>query len=277
MSEAAIPLGLRIVRFAKQKKTQRVVVLLILVVVVPRVMIFYVVCGLVDLMRNTRKSSEMFRKYFIGSGSLTWFLSPLNILLDVIALPYWNKGVYRLEDLPLGHREELERLFELLEREKVVERIEERLEGTGREMIFFKWYGHNRETPLDIPAFHENYKYIMTIGVSVFNEKASTSKHFGPFRPTLRVLYNLNPVESDRAYIDVGTTRNYWNQNRLFIFDDTLFHQSINETEEKRYCAFIDIVRPSPWPRFQRAIVMAFGSLLVRFNGIFYNAWSFLK
>ena len=88
-----------------------------------------------EVMGNARKSSEMFLKYFIGSGALTWLLSPLNILFDVLALPYWNKGVYQLEDLPLGHREELERLFEVFEKEKVVGRIEERREGKGREMI----------------------------------------------------------------------------------------------------------------------------------------------
>ena len=35
------------------------------------------------------------------------------------------------------------------------------------------------------------------------------------------------------------------NINPLFIFDDTLIHQSFNEEDDLRYCAFIDIIRPS--------------------------------
>ena len=39
--------------------------------------------------------------------------------------------------------------------------------------------------------------------VSVFNARERTSSHFGPLRLTLRVLYNLEPVRSPDAYIEV--------------------------------------------------------------------------
>ena len=47
-------------------------------------------------------------------------------------------------------------------------------------MLFYKWYGKDLDT--DIPEFNKNFKYIKTIGVSLFREKTPTSRHFGPLR-----------------------------------------------------------------------------------------------
>ena len=115
-------------------------------------------------------------------------------------------------------------------------------------MIFFKWYGENIDTFVNAPAFHRPWKYVQTIGVSVFNKKVSTSKHFGPIRPTLRILYNLNDIDDNSAYIVVGNVTHYWKDGKLFIFDDTLMHQSFNESDKIRYCLFVDMLRPSPLP-----------------------------
>jgi Aspartyl/Asparaginyl beta-hydroxylase len=264
-------------RIAKLRLTQRVAVLVVAAFLVPYVVAFYLTCGLLDVIRNDLREPETFRKYFVGSGAITWLLSPLNLLLDLLSLPYWNRGVYKLEDLPEAPRVELESLLSTIEREHLVAKLEPLLEGHGREMLFFKWLRHDLETPLEIPVFHARYQYIATIGVSVFNQKRSTNWHFGPFRATLRVLYSLNRIESDASYIDVGRTRNYWRDNRLFIFDDTLLHRSVNETDERRYCAFIDIQRPTLAPWFMNGVISTFGAIFLRLKHVFYNAWTFIR
>jgi beta-hydroxylase len=261
----------------KKRTLQRMAILAVLAFFLPRFMLFMVICGLLDILRNDTKDAEMFRKYFFGSGTITWVLAPMNLLFDLLSLPYWNKGVYRLEDLPPKWQEELGGLLETMEKERMVERLEPRLTGTPREMIFFKWYGQNLETPIDVPAFHAPYKYISTIGISVFNQRQSTNKHFGPFRITFRVLDNINKVQSEDVYIDVGSRRHYWKDDPLFIFDDTFYHQSINESDAQRYCAFIDIVRPTLIPGVLRGAVSLFGAALRNFNHVFYNAWTFVK
>jgi len=91
-------------------------------------------------------------------------------------------------------------------------------------IIFFKWYGKNVDTFLDTSAFHEKWKYIQTIGVSVFSKKVSTSKHFEPIRPNLRMLYHLNDIDDRSAFIVVGNRISYWKNKKLFIFHDTLLH-----------------------------------------------------
>ena len=170
----------------------------------------------------------------------------------------------------------MRRLIELARDEKIVERIQSRSETFPRTMIFFKWYGVNVDTFLDVPAFHAPWKYVQTIGVSVFNRKNSTSRHFGYIRATLRMLYNLNDVSDPSARITVGRRTNVWKENKLFIFDDTLMHQSFNESDEVRYCLFVDIARPTPWPSVQKPLIVLVRIVANRFNRIFYKNWKII-
>jgi beta-hydroxylase len=140
-------------------------------------------------------------------------------------------------------------------------------------MIFFKWYGRNIENSITVPAFHEDYKYIKTIGVSIFNKKESTAEHFGPLRVTLRVLYNINDVNDRASYIKVRELENHWCDNKLFIFDDTLAHQSLNQTDGLRYCLFVDILRPSRCNFLMTYILRLLEIILQKSKFIFYGSW----
>ena len=202
----------RIVKFALRRVAQPCV-LLVLAYIFPKTAIFYAICGIYDVGRNRRIDATTLRRYFIGNGFPTWVLSPINIILDLLSLPYINKGVYRLEDLPLTHREEVTRLIEAAKNADLVRQLDERAKDHARTMIFFRWYGVNVDTFLDVPSFHQPWNYIETIGVSIFNRRVSTSKHFGFLRPTLRMLYNLNEMTDDSAYIVVGDRVNCWRDN----------------------------------------------------------------
>lgn len=234
-------------------------------------------CGAYDVSRNKKLDKGVAKRYFLGNGMLTWALSPFNTLLDLLALPHVNKGVYDLGDLPAAYRAEIERLIDTAKREDVVGKMEDLAKGQARTMVFWKWYGANVDSPVDIPAFHEDYRYVQTIGVSVFNKKQSTSKHFGPFRATLRVLYNINDVTDPNAYIEVGDVKHVWRDKKLFIFDDTLMHQSFNETDQVRYCLFVDILRPAVSPAPFAAVVNAVRFFLKGANYIFYKNWNVIK
>ena len=244
---------------------------------VPKLLLFYVLCGIYDVARNQIIDRTLIWRYFFGNGILTWLLSPYNILMDLLALPYINRGVYRLEDLPTPWQEEVRQLLDVAQRENLVDRIKERSETFRRTMFFFKWYGFTVDSFLATPAFHRRWKYVQTIGVSVFSKKTSTSKHFGPLRSTLRILYNLNDTEDDLAYIVVGNRSNYWRESKLFVFDDTLMHQSFNEFDKPRYCLFVDIVRPTLFPGLLRVFVRVMGTISRSFNFVFYNHWKVIE
>src|SRR6516164_1724584 len=223
----------------------------------PKIVLLYATCGAYDVSRNRPVSVETLRRYFLGNGVGTWLLSPLNALLDLLSLPYVNKGVYKLTDLPTGHRDEIKRLIQAATDADLVRQLEERSKENRRTMVFFRWYGANIDTFLTVPTFQQPWKYIQTIGVSVFNRRETTSKHFGYLRAALRVLYNLNDMKDNSAYIAVGDTTSYWRENKLFVFDDTLLHLSANETEQPRYCLFVDIIRPTPFPAIMAGVIVA--------------------
>jgi len=243
----------------------------------PKIAIFYAVCGAYDVSRNSGLNFETLRRYFIGNGFPTWMLSPVNVLLDLLSLPYVNKGVYRVEDLPAAYQVEVKRLIQASKEGNLVAQLEERAKQFSRTMVFFRWYGVDMQTFLNMPAFRQPWKYIQTIGVSVFNKKVSTSKHFGFMRASLRILYNLNDMNDDSAYIVVGDKTNYWRTNKLFIFDDTLLHQSVNETNQTRYCLFVDMVRPTPFPGVMRVVISGIRLLTRSFKFIYYQNWKLIE
>ncbi|MFZ1700661.1 MAG: aspartyl/asparaginyl beta-hydroxylase domain-containing protein [Pyrinomonadaceae bacterium] len=243
----------------------------------PIPLIALVICGFWDVSRNRGFDLSVVRQYFLKNGIGTWLASPMNILLDILALPYINKGVYDLEDLPRSYQEEINGLVKTADDGGLVERLESYMGDSPRAMVFFKWYGRDQDAPIEMPAFNQQFRFVRTIGVSAFRERESTSRHFGPFRPSLRVLFCLNDNVGEKAYIKVGPVEHYWKEKRLFIFDDTLLHQSFNETDTPRYVLFVDILRPSYLP-----FVFDFAVSLIRIffkgvNGIFYKNWKLVN
>ena len=278
MSTAEIVIATRKVPWKRVRKAaKRLVPLALALLLIPKILAAYLIFGLLDIRRNRQLSRQLFEQYFVGNGLLTWLLAPFNLLMDLLTLPFRNRGVYQLDDLPPAYREEISSLIQAASRSRLVEQLQERVEGQDRVMQFFKWYGKNIPTSFDVPEFHRSYKYIRTIGVSVFNKQRSTSKHFGPLRVTLRVLYNINTIDDRNAFIQVGNLKHHWCDNKLLIFDDTLQHESHNDTDRVRYCMFIDILRPSCVPALTSAIVTGLRIILLRIRYVFYRNWNVIK
>ena len=267
----------RIWKFSLRRVLFPVVVFVPLAYFFPKMVLFYAACGAYDVSRNHGLKLSTLRRYFIGNGFLLWMLSPINLLLDLLSLPHINKGVYRLEDLPLDHQNEVRRFIQVTNDADLVHQVEERAKQHKRAMFFWRSYGVKVDTIVDVPAFNGPWKYIETIGLSVFNKKITTSPHFGWLRPTLRLLYNINDIKDKSAYIVVGDKTHYWCDDKLFVFDDTLLHVSANETDQLRYCMFVDILRPSPFPRVMSAVVAVEGWLNKTFKFISYSGWTLVE
>ncbi|MEM9066189.1 MAG: aspartyl/asparaginyl beta-hydroxylase domain-containing protein [Planctomycetota bacterium] len=243
---------------------------------VPIVLGVFLLFGILDVLRNRPLTYGVVDRYFFGNGVLTWLLAPFNLLTDLLSLPYWNKGIYNLEDLPELHQRELNEVLDAARSADLIAQLEDKITD-GRSMIFFKWYGKDLRVSIDVPEFHKKYKTIRTIGVSVFNKRKSTSWHYGPLRATFRVLYNLRPTPDNAAFIECQGVKHYWNDAPLYIFDDTLMHQSRNESDHVRYCMFIDIVRPNAMRPVMDALVAVLQVILIRINRTFYKRWAMIK
>lgn len=264
-----------------RKRIRRIAVMAVMLVPAlyffPLLTLFFILCGALDISRHFSITPDMAEKYFLGNGIPTWLLSPLNLLADVFSAR--NLGKYRLEDLPDEHRAEIEACVNAFKvhGDMIKSHVAEVLGDNKRGMLTFKWYAKPQDISLNIPAFQRDYRYIKTIAVSVFNTRESTSWHFGPLRLTFRVLYNLDPIDSDQVYIDVDDKRHYWRDQPLFVFDDTLFHRSVNNADQPRYCLFMDIARPNHLQPLFDAAIAATAVIAASFKTIFYKNWSFIR
>lgn len=252
-----------------------VVPLAILFLLIPRITLFFVICGLIDVSRHKRWDADLLLKYFAGNGLLTWLLSPLNIVFDLLS----DSKPYRLtlDDFPEEERQEIAQMLQTFDekRDEIVADLRERVGDKKRAMLFYKWY----DDPIDtsVPEFSDPHKYIKTIGVSVFNSKEKTSLHFGPLRLTIRLLYNLTPRQSENIYIEVNGEKHFWHDDPLFIFDDTIQHCSVNEEEGERMVVFVDVLRPSRHTAFQNKAIKVFNWVFNRVNRMFYKNWDMLS
>ena len=240
-------------------------------------MLFYFICGAYDFSRNRPFSWRLLNNYCFSRGTFLWFMSPLNILLDILTIPYKNKKIYQIEDFPKDYQKEINELIKIASTTNIQEKVKGKIGKTKRSMFFHKWYLRNIESDYQIDAFHKDFKYISTIGISVFNERVSTRSHFGPVRASLRMLYNVNDIIGNDAYITSQGVTNYWSENKLFIFDDTLEHRSVNDTDKVRYCLFVDIIRPSYLPGVMRGIVKLINFFMNSANSVFYLRWKKAK
>jgi len=242
---------------------------------VPVLTIFYLITGLIDVMRNTRRDRMVFERYFLGKGMTTWLLSPFNLFVDLLS--YRNKGVYRLEDLPPEWSAEIDQVLDVFRtrKDEIIADVDRAFQDGKRGMFVYTWYG--KKKPHGVEEFKRDFRFIKTIAVSVFSGKESTSFHYGPLRLTLRVLYNLTPVETDKVFIECGRQKHYWYQNPLYIFDDTLIHRSVNDYDARRYVVFMDIMRPTPYPKVLDVLISAVSLIAERFNAMFYKNWKMLR
>lgn len=245
--------------------------------VAPVVTLVLLACGVADVGRHRKITYALIEEYFMAKGLVTWLLSPINLLADLLSYRY--RGTIGLEELPAGHRREIEACVAgfVEHGPSIKAHMEGKMTGNKRGMLTYTWFGAVQQPELNIPAFAESFRYVKTIAVSAFNPREQTSWHFGPQRLTFRVLRNLEPVASREAYICVDDRVHYWVDQPLFIFDDTMFHRSINNVDGIRYCLFMDIIRPNRFQSGFSAAVVAMSLLAGVFKRLFYKNWSFMR
>lgn len=250
-------------RYTK-KVLKRAAPLLIVGVIYPPLAMVYLACGIYEVLRHGRDRAAIAHHFFLVNGGLTWALSPMNTLIDILSLPFVNKKIYKLSDFPKAYQEEIRQVTEGCPVEEIIAEVHRRRQADERTMLIYKWYGFNN-AGASCSQFQKKFKYIQTIGVSTFYPQTKTSKHFGWLRAGVRVLYNIGPAPSEGAYIVVNGTKHTWcKDGPLFMFDDTVVHQSFNLTENERHCLFIDVLRPSYVPMLLRSLINFMGFVWTR-------------
>lgn len=249
-------------------------VLAVLLWFIPWITAFWVICGLIDVSRNKAKTGLMYARYFGGNGIPTWLLSPFNLAMDLMSKR--NPGLHTLEDFPDDYRAEIEQVLDTFRarKDEVIAEIDTEFGEGRRGMYVYRWFGKQHVKSID--ALTGDYKYVKTIAVSVFSGRESTTWHYGPLRLSFRVLLNLTPVETDKIFIECNGKKHYWYQNPLYIFDDTLFHRSVNEYDARRYVVFMDVARPSAFPGVIDALLGFVSAVADNMKSIFYKNWKLI-
>lgn len=226
----------------------------------------FVMTGLYDVLRQRNvKKLMLLKQYFLVNGTLTWLFSPLNTLIDLFCLPFINQQIYRLDMLPKTHQKEIQDIIDHCPKKELIDVISRKDGDNERSMLLYRWYGFNINNQHSCPLFHKKFKRILTIGVSTFKAQSQTKPHFGWLRAGVRVLINIDDDVGPGAFIDVNNQRHTWQTDGpLFIFDDTVLHQSYNLTDASRHCLFIDITRPSMLPLMINGIIKGLGYLSVK-------------
>jgi beta-hydroxylase len=90
------------------------------------------------------------------------------------------------------------------------------------------------------------------------------------------LLNRRAPSQSEDAFIETTHVKHLWQDSPLFMFDDTLLHRSVNDTDETRYCAFIDILRPSYAHILMSSMMACIAAMIKSYRGMFYKNWDML-
>ena len=72
----------------------------------------WIICGLIDVSRHKTMNTKLIKEYFLGKGFLTFILSPLNLFSDLLS--FRNLHTFKIEDLPSGHQNEINKIIQLL-------------------------------------------------------------------------------------------------------------------------------------------------------------------
>ena len=262
----------------RQKAVRRVAIAIPIVMLalwfIPVVAAVWIVAGLIDIWRNEGKTGLMFSRYFMGNGIPTWLLSPFNLFVDLVSHKNW--GVWRPEDFPPEWQAEIDTVLGAFRsrRDEIIDDIDSQFPEGRRGMYVYRWYG--KRFVDNVPEFDRDFRYVKTIAVSVFSGKEATTWHYGPLRLTLRILLNLKPADSDRVFIECNGRRHLWRDDPLYIFDDTLFHRSVNEVETRRYNVFMDIIRPSPVPGLLSTLLVGVSAVSEKLKAAFYRNWKMI-
>lgn len=73
-------------RYTK-KVLKRAAPLVITALVYPPLAVLYLVTGVYEVVRHGRDLGSIAHQFFLVNGGLTWALSPLNTLIDILSLP----------------------------------------------------------------------------------------------------------------------------------------------------------------------------------------------
>jgi beta-hydroxylase len=128
-------------------------------------------------------------------------------------------------------------------------RIEDQNKWKTLVLKVFDYY--NEANCLSCPLTHEIISYqknnIVSALFSVMEPGTHIKPHRGVFNGVLRYHLGIIVPNSEDVFINIDNRKTFWQEGKSFIFDDTLLHEAINNSAERRVVLIIDYIRPLPY------------------------------
>jgi beta-hydroxylase len=210
----------------------------------------------IDILASNR---HIFSQFRLG----TFVTSPLNSLV-YLGTPLWLKR--RISKSPIlvptlkifPNLQRLRDAFPILEKEaqNALENSKpikhdlffRNLADDGWKRFYIKWYGP--PDPLALKVCPQTVKLLESmpeVHLGMFSILMPGSKiplHHGPARMCLRYHLGILTPEHEDCNIQIGGHKYIWKNGEDVIFDDTFFHEVVNNTNKPRIILFLDIERP---------------------------------
>lgn len=94
----------------------------------------------------------------------------------------------------------------------------------------------------------KDFDNIVSALFSVMEPGTHIKPHRGVFNGVMRYHLGIIVPRSDKVFINIDKQKRFWKENKSFVFDDTLLHEAVNQSNEKRVIMIIDFLRPLPPP-----------------------------
>jgi len=112
----------------------------------------------------------------------------------------------------------------------------------------FKWYDnaniYTQQICPVITSIVNRYDNIAAAFISILEPFSYLKPHKGSSKAVVRYLFPINiPNDKENCYMIINGEKHIWTENIPIIFDDTVEHSSINNTDEYRAVLFLDIIR----------------------------------
>jgi aspartyl/asparaginyl beta-hydroxylase (cupin superfamily) len=94
----------------------------------------------------------------------------------------------------------------------------------------------------------KKHKNIKSVIVSKLEPNSHIKPHRGVFNGLVRYHFGIKiPKDKEKTFLKLNGEKKYWKEGDSFIFDDTEYHEAVNDSEEDRIIIMVDYERPLPW------------------------------
>jgi aspartyl/asparaginyl beta-hydroxylase (cupin superfamily) len=94
----------------------------------------------------------------------------------------------------------------------------------------------------------KKHKNIVNAMFSKMEPNSHIKRHRGVYNGLVRYHFGIKiPNDKNNLFIIINDEKIHWKENESFIFDDTQYHEAVNNTKEDRLILMIDYERPIPW------------------------------